>query len=76
MTSPLPPTPQAGHILYTDDDTNPPSVICDSGGSVVLALCKVCNLAEVELDLVPYCPGSHDAARAALSQAEGAEHGR
>jgi hypothetical protein len=45
------------HVLYSDEDEDRPDVICDQNGSVVLGLCKVCGLAEVELDWYPTCPG-------------------
>lgn len=38
------------HILYETSDVDAPSVIKDRNGEVVLALCKVCNKAEIELD--------------------------
>jgi len=37
------------HDLYTDVDENPPKVICDRNGAVVLGLCKRCGKAEIEL---------------------------
>lgn len=38
------------HILYKDGDNNIPEQILDSNGQVVLAMCKNCDKAEIELD--------------------------
>lgn len=44
-----------GHILYTDEDTEVPDVICDPQGSVALSLCKICGGAEGAMPT--NCPG-------------------
>lgn len=38
------------HELYTNCDDNIPLSICDRNGDVVLALCKICNKGEIELE--------------------------
>jgi hypothetical protein len=38
------------HELYTDQDIDRPESICDQNGDVVLALCKRCGKAEVDLN--------------------------
>lgn len=45
------------HQLYVTGDRDAPEVICDRNGEVVLGLCKVCGLGEIELDRQPDCPG-------------------
>lgn len=40
-----------GHTLYETGDPDAPSCIKDQHGDVVLALCKVCGRAEIELNL-------------------------
>ena len=45
----------SGHVLYQTQDADVPDVICDNNGEVVLALCRVCN--QGEADLQPTCPG-------------------
>lgn len=45
------------HILYTDNDSNRPNIICDNNGQTVLAMCKICGLAESDLQDIPKCPG-------------------
>jgi len=37
------------HTIYTDRDKDRPSIICDNNGQTTLALCRVCNMAEIEL---------------------------
>lgn len=46
------------HALYEDGDADIPKGILDRNGQVVLAMCKKCHKAEIELDepeLCPYC---------------------
>lgn len=38
------------HVLYTSQDTDAPDCIKDNNGDVVLALCKVCNKREIQLN--------------------------
>jgi len=45
------------HKLYEAFDKDAPSSIKDRNGEVVLALCKVCGLAEYQLDENPECKG-------------------
>lgn len=45
------------HNLYRTGDADKPDQICDRNGEVVLACCRVCGLAEIELDQMPDCPG-------------------
>lgn len=42
------------HSLYRTGDADAPAVIKDQNGDVVLALCRLCDQAEVEL--TPTCP--------------------
>jgi hypothetical protein len=44
----------AGHILWSDEDYDPPTSILDGHGQVVLALCKNCGKGEA--DLAAVCP--------------------
>ena len=46
------PAAQAGcnHVLYETTDADRPKEICDQNGEVVLAMCKLCRKAEVELE--------------------------
>jgi len=48
------------HKLYESFDDDAPDTIRDGNGEVVLALCKVCGMAEVQLDDCPECPGSRN----------------
>ena len=41
--------PEAAHDLFTNSDSDIPTEICDRNGEVVLALCKRCGCAEIEL---------------------------
>lgn len=50
------------HVLYDDTDNDVPRGICDRNGSVVLSVCKVCDLAESELTDEPECAGSRNVA--------------
>lgn len=43
------------HSFYNDGDDGIPRDICDTHGSVVLSLCKICGQAEGDLE--PACPG-------------------
>ena len=45
------------HVLYTDDDQKRPNTICDYNGQTVLAMCKICGMAESDLNDTPECPG-------------------
>ena len=45
------------HDLWVTADKDRPGPICDSNGEVVLGQCKVCGMAEIELELEPVCPG-------------------
>lgn len=47
------------HVLYETGDKDAPDAVKDRNGEVVLGLCKVCGLAEIQLDETPDCPGSH-----------------
>lgn len=38
------------HVLYETTDADRPTEICDRNGEVVLAMCKLCRKAEVELE--------------------------
>lgn len=51
------PAEPRAHILYETADKDRPEQICDSNGEVVLGQCKVCGMAEIELELEPVCPG-------------------
>ena len=43
------------HILYKTEDTDRPRDICDTGGEVVLSLCRICGGAEGAMPT--NCPG-------------------
>lgn len=43
------------HILYKTEDEDKPDQICDRNGEVVLAQCRLCHLAESELQDHPDC---------------------
>jgi len=38
------------HVLYKDGDLDVPNQICDWNGEIVLAMCRNCKKAEIELD--------------------------
>lgn len=44
------PKPRCQHVPWQTADAERPTEICDRNGEVVLAQCKLCGLAEVELD--------------------------
>lgn len=44
-----------GHVLYKDGDKDLPKQICDANGAVVLAQCRNCRKAEVELEQGVLC---------------------
>jgi hypothetical protein len=46
------------HEFYNDNDADRPDVICDNNGQVVLAMCKVCGLAECSI--TSSCPGPNN----------------
>lgn len=45
------------HSLYSGFDPDAPKAILDRNGEVCPAACRVCGLAEAELDDTPVCPG-------------------
>lgn len=45
------------HVLYKNGDTDLPDNILDRNGELALHMCRVCGLAESELDNYPTCPG-------------------
>lgn len=44
-----------GHVLYEQGDDNVPNQLKDANGDIVLAQCKVCGAAEIELEVA--CTG-------------------
>jgi hypothetical protein len=48
------------HVLWRTADKDRPKPICDANGEVVLGQCKVCGMAEIELDMEPVCPGPRE----------------
>lgn len=44
--------PEVDHDLFTNSDSDIPTEICDRNGEVVLALCKRCGSAEIELSSI------------------------
>lgn len=46
------------HVLYKTGDPDCPRPILDRNDEVVLALCRVCDQAECELE--PTCPGNQN----------------
>jgi hypothetical protein len=42
------------HVLYRQDDCDAPEQILDDKGSVALSMCRICGLAESELDMPCY----------------------
>lgn len=45
------------HVLWNIFDDNIPDALTDRNGDLALAACKICNLAESDLDTTPDCPG-------------------
>ena len=45
------------HDLYGAFDKDAPEAIKDGNGEVVLALCRICGMAEAQLDEYSECPG-------------------
>lgn len=43
-------TTSTGHELYQDGDSDVPSQLKDRNGDVVLAMCRLCGKAEIELE--------------------------